>query len=176
MTWLILLVLVGSVVGFVMLKRGETLRFETPSTPRQVTMASVGLVATKRRWQTLSQGDGSANFVYHKGPNKLIALIGLLFFLVPGIVYIVLAGKKEALSVNTDDSTVGMTVVQVASNGFRGKFAGRALRAQLGVAPASLATTGQGVRAGSVASLDASMPAPENATPLVLDDPVAGRR
>src|SRR5664279_869478 len=148
MTWLIVIVVIAAIVAYVMFKRGETIRFETSSNPRQVTMAAVGLVATKRRWQTLAQGDGWANFVYHKGPNKLVALVGLLFFVVPGIIYIVLAGKKEALAVNTDDSVSGMTVVQVASNGFRGKFAGRALRAQLGLAAGSLAATGQGLSQG----------------------------
>jgi len=154
MSWLIVIVVVAAIVAYFMFKRGETIRFETSSNPRQVTMAAVGLVATKRRWQTLAQGDGSANFVYHKGPNKLVALVGLLFFVVPGIIYIVLAGKKEALAVNTDDSVSGMTVVQVASNGFRGKFAGRALRAQLGLAAGSLAATGQGLSQGSVGALE----------------------
>jgi hypothetical protein len=138
------------------LKSGETIRFETSSTPRQVTMGAVGAVSTKRRWQTIGQGDGAANFVYHKGPNKLIALLGLLFMIVPGIVYMVLAGKKEALAVNTDDSTVGMTVVQVVSNGFRGKSAGRAIRSQFGLAAGSLAQSGQGLREGSVGSLESN--------------------
>lgn len=55
------------------------------------------------------------------------------------IIYALLAGKKESLSVNTEESP-GMTVVQIASNGGLGKSAGRALRDQLGMAPASVAS------------------------------------
>jgi hypothetical protein len=151
---LILIVIAGAIAAYFSLKSGETIRFETSSNPRQVTMAAVSVVAGKRRWQTLSQGDGSANFAYRKGPNMLIALIGLFFFLIPGIVYLVLAGKKEALAVNTDDSTPGMTLVQVSSNGWRGKSAGRALRAQVGLVPGSLAAGSQLLPAGSAGSLD----------------------
>jgi len=153
---LVVIVILAAIAAYAYLKSGETIRFETSSTPRQITMGAVSVVATKRRWQTIGQGDGAANFIYQKGPNKLVALIGLLFFIVPGIVYIVLAGKKEALAVNTDDSTVGMTVVQVTSNGWRGKSAGQALRTQFGLAAGALATTGQGTRQGSVGSLEPS--------------------
>lgn len=151
---LVLIAIAGAIAAYFALKSGETMRFETSSTPRQVTMGAVGLIATKRRWQTIGQGDGAVNFVYQKKANPVIALIGLFFFVVPGIVYLVLAGKKEALAVNTDDSTAGMTVVQASSNGWRGKSAGRALRAQFGLAPGSLAQTGQGLRHGSVGSLE----------------------
>jgi hypothetical protein len=130
----------GSIYAYVRLRAGEVLRFETTSAPRQVTMTAVGLVASARRWATVSQGDGSANFTYAKGPNKFLLVIGFLFFLVPGIVYAILAGKKESLAVNTEE--IGdMTVVQIASNGWRGKRAGRTLARQLALAPGSVAAT-----------------------------------
>jgi len=160
----------GAIAAYFFLKKGETIRFETSSTPRQVTMGAVGLIATKRRWQTIGQGDGAATFVYQKGPNKLIAFILLCFFLLPGIIYLVLAGKKEALAVNTDDSTAGMLVVQVSSNGWRGKSAGRALRAQFGLAAGSLAQTGLGLRHGSVGSLE---PTPASAFGTLSPAPAA---
>jgi hypothetical protein len=136
-----LIVCGGSIYAYMKLKAGEVLRFETTSSPRQVTMTAVGLVATKRRWATLSQGDGSANFTFQKGANKLVLLVGLFFFLVPGIIYAILAGKKEALAVNTEELGDGMTVVQISSNGWRGKSAGRALRGQVGLAVGAVAAT-----------------------------------
>jgi hypothetical protein len=136
-----LIVCGGSIYAYAKLRAGEVLRFETTSTPRQVTMTAVGLVATKRRWATLSQGDGSANFTFHKGANKLLLVIGLLFFLLPGIIYAILAGKKEALAINTEEVGTSMTVVQISSNGWRGKSAGRALRGQIGLAVGSVAAT-----------------------------------
>jgi hypothetical protein len=86
----------------------------------------------------MAQGPHGANFQYHKGPNVLVALVLLLCFLIPGIVYILLAGKRESLIVNIDSATAGMTVVQVTSNGFRGKGAGRALRRQVSVPAGAL--------------------------------------
>jgi hypothetical protein len=135
---LLLCVCLGSIVAFRMLRSGETIRFETSAVPRQIVMAAVGIVAGRRHWQTLSQGDTGASFRYDRGPNKLIALALLLCFLVPGIVYLVLAGKRESLALYIDDSLPGMTVVQLTSTGFRGKAAGRALRRQIGLVPGAL--------------------------------------
>lgn len=81
-------------------------------------------------------------FGYHKKPSKLIAFVLLCCFLVPGIVYLVLAGKKESLSVSTTSHTGGDTVVQVVSNGSRGKGAGRRMRAQLKRATSRAAASG----------------------------------
>jgi hypothetical protein len=143
MSVFMLLLCLGSIVAFCVLRSGETIRFETSTVPRQVVMATVGIVAGRRHWQTLSQGDTGVSFRYHKGPSKLIALVLLLCFLVPGIVYIVLAGKRESLVLHIDDSAPdNMIVVQITSNGFRGKAAGRALRRQIGLAPGSLGAGG----------------------------------
>ncbi len=141
MSVLIILILIAAVVAFFVLRSGEALRFETSADPHRVIMAAVGIVGAKRRWQTMSQSTHGANFQYHKGPNVLIALILLLCFLVPGIVYILLAGKRESLVVNVDSATAGMTVVQVTSNGHRGKVAGRALRRQVSLPAGSLGTS-----------------------------------
>ncbi len=57
------------------------------------------------------------NFQDHKGPNVLVAIILLLCFLIPGIVYVLLAGKRESLVLTIDSGTAGMTVIQITSNG-----------------------------------------------------------
>jgi hypothetical protein len=138
MSVFLILLVIAAVVAFAVLRSGETLRFETSAEPHRVIMASVGIVAAKRHWQTIGQTDRGASFRYHRGPNKLVALILLFCFLIPGIVYIVLAGKHESLMVNIDGATAGMAVVQVTSNGFRGKAAGRALRRQVSLPAGSL--------------------------------------
>jgi hypothetical protein len=127
----ILLILAASVVAFFVWRSGENLRFETPSDPRRVVMAAVAIVATKRHWQVLTQGNDGASFRYHRGPNPLLALVLLFFFVVPGIVYILLAGKRESLVLNIYDDKAGGAVAQLTSNGFRGKSAGRALARQV---------------------------------------------
>lgn len=141
MTLLVLAIIGGTIYAYVKLKSGEVLRFETTSTPRQVTMAATGILAAKRKWETLSQGDGSAQFTYAKKPNwalVIICAITIIGFPI-AVLYALLAGKKEALSVNTEEGS-GMTVVQIASNGGRGKSAGRELRDRVGMAPASVAS------------------------------------
>ncbi|MGD1058318.1 MAG: hypothetical protein ABR992_13000 [Solirubrobacteraceae bacterium] len=137
---LIVLVLIAAVVAFFMLRSGENLRFETSLEPHRVVMATVGIVGAKRRWATVAQTNYSANFRYHKRPKIFVAVILLTCFLIPGIVYLILAGKRESLIVNIDSGTTGMTVVQITSNGFRGKAAGRDLRRQVSVPAGALGT------------------------------------
>lgn len=138
MSALIVLVLIAAVVAFFMLRSGENLRFETSSDPHRVVMAAVAIVGAKRRWEIVAQSDRSVTFKYHKRPKIMVAIILLLCFLIPGIVYVLLAGKRESLIVNIDSSTAGMTVVQITSNGFRGKAAGRALQRQVSVPAGAL--------------------------------------
>jgi hypothetical protein len=141
MSVLIVLILIAAVVAFFILRSGENLRFETPSDPHRVIMAAVGIVGAKRRWQTMTQSDHEANFQYHKRPKVLVAIILLLCFLIPGIVYMLLAGKRESLVLTTDSGTAGMTIVQITSNGYRGKAAGRALQRQVSVPAGALGKT-----------------------------------
>jgi hypothetical protein len=134
-----LLVLAASIVTFLFLRSGENLRFESPSDPRRIVMAAVAIVATKRHWQVLAQSDSGAGFRYHRRPKPPIAVVLLFFFLIPGIVYLTLAGKRESLLLNIYNDNAGMTVVQLTSNGFRGKAAGRALARQVSVRAGTMA-------------------------------------
>jgi hypothetical protein len=113
MSVLILLIVIAAVVLFFMLRSGENLRFETCADPHRVVMAAVGIVASKRRWQTMDQSDRGASFRYHKQPNPIVAIALLLFLVIPGIVYLVLASKRESLILTIDPATPGIAVVQV---------------------------------------------------------------
>ncbi len=136
---LFFLVLIGCGFAWWKLRSGETLRFETTAAPQQVIMTATSVVGTKRRWAVLAQTDTSATFAYHKGPNKLVALILFFIFILPCILYLLLAGKKESLSFTVHQQG-NQSTVQAVSNGWRGKAAGRAVRSQLGVAPGTAAT------------------------------------
>jgi hypothetical protein len=133
-----ILILGVAIVAYAMLRSGENLRFETPSDPRRVVMAAVGIIATKRHWQVINQGEDEASFRYHRQPKALVAFVLLLCWLLPGFVYMVLAGKRESLVLNVYTDTAGITVAQVTSNGFRGKAAGRALARQISLAAGTL--------------------------------------
>ncbi len=128
-----LLILTASIVAFLLLRSGENLRFESPADPRRIVMAAVAIVATKRHWQVIAQSEGGVSFRYHRRPKALVAVVLLFFFLIPGIVYVALAGKRESLLLNIYSDETGTTVAQLSSNGFRGKFAGRALARQVSV-------------------------------------------
>ncbi len=134
-----LLTLTASIAVFVLLGSGENLRFESPSDPRRIVMAAVAILATKRHWQVITQSEDGASFRYHRRPRALVAIILLFFFLIPGIVYMALAGKRESLVLNIYSNEAGMTVAQLSSNGFRGKFAGRALARQVSVRAGTMA-------------------------------------
>jgi hypothetical protein len=134
-----LLVLIASIVTFFLLQSGENLRFESSSDPGRIVMAAVAIVATKRHWQVMAQSDTGASFRYHRRPRALIAVVLLAFFLIPGIVYMLLAGKRESLVLNIYGDMAGMTVAQLTSNGFRGKTAGRALARQVSVRAGTMA-------------------------------------
>jgi len=162
MGFIIFLAFVGAIVAFVILRKGESVRFETQAAPSQVIMAATAAVGTGRRWAVAQQSENYLIFNYVKKPSKLVAMFGLFFFLVPGIVYLVLAGKKETLSLQIDRST-GNTIVQATSNGFRGKFAAREIRKQLGVAVGSTAVTHASVIAAQSAP---ALPTASPATPL----------
>ncbi|HEY5287201.1 MAG TPA: hypothetical protein VIJ50_08865 [Solirubrobacteraceae bacterium] len=134
-----LLVLTASIVAYFFLRSGENLRFESSSDPRRIVMAAVAIVATKRHWQVIAQSEDGASFRYHRRPNALLAIVLLFFFLIPGIVYIVLAGKRESLILSIYCDEARMTVAQLSSNGFRGKSAGRALARQVSVRAGTIA-------------------------------------
>ena len=152
--FLFLLAVVGAVAAFYMLRSGETLRFETSTDARRAVMAAVGVVAARRHWQVLSESADGASFQYRAGPRMLVAILLLSFFIVPGIVYIILANRRESLIVHLDSATGGMMLVQVTSNGFRGKFAGRALHRQLSLPAGSI---GAGSTPVPVATSDAPL-------------------
>jgi hypothetical protein len=129
---LIILVIVASVIAWFVLRRGEVLRFETMSAPAEVIHSAISNIGTGRRWAVLANDQTSATFQYHKRPSKLIAFILFWFFIIPSIIYLVLAGKRESLAVSTSERPAGGTMVQIVSNGWRGKSAGRRVQRQLG--------------------------------------------
>lgn len=131
MTTFVIIVVLASIVALIVFKRGETLRFETTAQPGQILMQANSEVGTKKRWTVVGQSPNNVIFAYQKGPNKLVALVLILCFLLPGIVYLMLAGKRESLNIMFDVRPDGLSQVQATSNGYRGKLAGRSMRSAL---------------------------------------------
>jgi len=153
----ILIICVASIIAYIQLKKGEVVRFETAAPPQQVVMASVAQVGTARRWTTATQSDNNVAFNYHKRPNVFLVIVGLIFGIIPGVVYWLLRSKRESLNVMISETPGGSTAVQIVSNGYQGKSAGRAVQSALGVNAAP--TFGYGATAPVAAPL-VSLPAP----------------
>lgn len=93
--------------------------------PADIALQTVVQAFTMRGWTVTVQGVGFAAFAKHKNANWLIAIILLLFFIVPGIVYLVLAGRTLTASVNTNMAGPETSSVRLVTNmrGFGGKAA-----------------------------------------------------
>lgn len=128
-----------SIYAYVQMKKGEVLRFETVSTAEQVVMAAVGQVGTARRWATVTQSPTNVAFSYKKRPSLLITFLLAWFFLIPAIVYWTIRSKVESLNTMIVANPSGNTQVQITSNGYQGKSAGRAVRDAVGIAPGTVA-------------------------------------
>jgi hypothetical protein len=105
MSVIVALLLIASAV-FLVVRVGsdETLSFETTADPHRVITALVGLLATKRRWQTVSQSEHGAHFVH-----------------------VALTRRRQSLLLSVA-GTGDITFVRVAASGRRGRAAARALR------------------------------------------------
>lgn len=176
-----IIVLLASVVALVMFKRGESLRFETTAQSPQILMQANSEVGTKKRWTVVSQSQHNVVFAFQKGPNMLVGLVLIIFFVVPGLVYFILAGKRESLNVMFDVRPDGLSQVQVTSNGYRGKLAGRSLRSALAAgtpavtahpygAPVAATTTAQATQPAAMPIQPATTaPSPNGGSPALLE-------
>ena len=54
-------------------------------------------------WHLVTRTDTSAQFSYTHEPNCLIALICFLFFVLPGILYVLLVRRTENIYVSVDE-------------------------------------------------------------------------
>lgn len=142
MSVVIVLILIAAIVAFFVLRSGENLRFETSSDPHRVVMAAVGIIGAKRRWQTMAQSDHGANFLVPQETQRAGSHHPAAVFPDPWHRLRAARRQRESLVLTIDSGTAGMTVVQVTSNGFRGKTAGRALQQQVSVPAGALGTGG----------------------------------
>ena len=82
-----------------------------------VAQIPTGTASLRSSWMPGGHTDRSATFVYKRRPSVLLALFLLLFFLVPGILYLIFGGKNQTVQVSVLPGQSGDNVVQVASSG-----------------------------------------------------------
>lgn len=114
--------LVGGIVLYV--KNRRPYQAETHAAlPVEVALQSVVQAYAMAGWMVTSQAWGSASFTKRKKANALIAIFLLFCFIIPGVVYLVLAGRILTASVNANATGMGTAAVRFAVNmrGFGGK-------------------------------------------------------
>lgn len=109
-------------------------QFHVNMSPDQVVTASIAELAAKRRWRIVSQSHDSAVFGMRRMTmtHWLIGLFLLLFFVIPGLIYLYVEYRREdTLNVRTTPDDNG-TSVQLAAKGLGARMAIQPLRSVLG--------------------------------------------
>lgn len=94
---------------------------EVPMPPNEVLMTVVAEVGSRHHWNLVSQDNNSATFRFYKGPNLLIAVGLMVFFILPGLVYLMISRTNESLSVMVSLTANNKTKVQLVANGGYGR-------------------------------------------------------
>lgn len=106
--------------------RGRVFETRALVPPQSVGMTATAVIGGQRHWHVVGQTEGQTIFRYERKPNAFAALLLLFLFVIPGIVYLLVAGERETLTVtalaDNDDETAA---VQIATNGVRSKAAAR---------------------------------------------------
>ena len=139
---IILLLLVGLAVVRLKASGGKLVRYETAGSPHQVLLTAVSVLGQRRDWHLVGQNAEGATVRFKRGPNFLVALVLLCFFLLPGVLYLITARKQESMVIMVSRSQSGGTLMQVTANGPYGKAARRTLCRQMGLSSAGLQSSG----------------------------------
>ena len=120
------------------------------SSPEQIISLAVASIpkqtaSLRSSWMPAGHDGRSATFTYHRRKSILLSIFLLLFFLIPGILYLIFGGKSQTLRVSiidTDEAS-GTTTVQVAASGGVARRRGRSFLQSLTAGQALAATGGQ---------------------------------
>lgn len=167
---LILLILAG--VGGAIYYYSETQATKdvkrTTLPPSQIIRQAVQEIGTQRRYVASGHSSDFASFTFKQHANCLIAILLAFLFVIPGILYFLLANRSQSLTINVFPEGDGTTNVQVSASGGETKRRGRRfLRA---LPDAAVVTTGGMQQTPALAQPAVGTSAP---TPLAAPTPAA---
>ncbi len=123
MMGLLFLVGMGAFVIVMMRSRQPSqVEARTPLPPDEVMQRAIQTY-TMNGWRVNSQLANNVTFVTDRKPSCLIALILLCIGFIPGILYLIFAGRSLSASLHVSVNEASMSVVRITSNttGFGGK-------------------------------------------------------
>src|SRR3954470_4121382 len=91
----------------------------------QIMRQAIQEIGAERKWTATGHAPDFANFTVNRRASCLIALLLACFFIIPGILYMVLGGKSQTLSLNVFPEPDGTNTVQASSSGGEAKRRGR---------------------------------------------------
>lgn len=125
----------------------------------QVIRQAVQEIGAQRRWTATGHSSDFASFTYKRHASCFWALVLSLFFLLPGIVYMLLGQKTASLTVSVFPEPNGMSSVQISASGGTAKARGKRFLRAL---PTAAAMTPQQAHALTESVPGAAvLPAPE---------------
>lgn len=135
----LIILVIGAIVALLVWigiqKRGIHIEVDTPSPPEHVRAAVVSVMGRKRSWAVVADGGTTISYQFKTKPNILIAFILLWFFLIPGIIYLVVGGQNETFTASVFETGASESTrrVQLVANGAQGRKLAKKVRSQLAV-------------------------------------------
>jgi hypothetical protein len=159
---------------------------KTTFPPSQIIRQAVQDIGSQRRYTATGHSSDFASFTFKQHANCGIAIVFAIFFVIPGILYFLIASRTQSLSINVFPEPDGTTSVQVSASGGETKRRGKRFLRSLPAASTVAAGRMQPALAGS-ASTSSTTPAPipasrpaaelpterETATPAFVTAPTA---
>jgi len=127
----------------------------------QIMRQAIQEIGAERKWTATGHSQDFANFSINRRASCLVAILLAFFWIIPGVLYMLLGGKTQTLSLNIFPEPDGTNTVQASSSGGEAKRRGRRFLRGL---PQQPALTPQ--EAAVVPSL-----APEGASTPILPPP-----
>lgn len=128
----ILLALIGGGFWYFLKTRGGSKQAVKTTWPSaQVIRQAVQEIGAERRWVVTGHTQDFVTFTRSGKTSWLLAFILLWFAIIPAILYLVLSGKSQTLTINVFAEPDGATSVQMSFNGTRAASRGRRFLASL---------------------------------------------
>lgn len=128
--------IVGLLVWIAIQKRGIHLDVSTISPPEHIRATVISVMGRKKAWSIVADGGTTISYQYRTKPNVLIAFLLFWFFIIPAIIYLVVGGQSETLTISIFDpvDNAPSRRVQIVANGQVGRKLALKVRKQLAVA------------------------------------------
>jgi hypothetical protein len=121
----LILAVVAGVAYYVAVVRGAKQSITTPWQPSQVLRQAVQEIGAERKWVVTGHTQDYATFTRAGTKSCALGCLLLWLFFIPGVLYLVFAGKSQVLTVSVFRELDGTTTVQLSASGGQAAARGR---------------------------------------------------